>query len=187
MNFSPLFWEHKYLIADIFHIFNRLRQNLGWLGILVSSIPWKISVSTFSESTSFFIADIWDISCRVATKFCMVRGLANEHFSRMQWTSILGSGETMRQHMHQSFADTLVPVPTHCLNMAALPFYLSRFNQIANRIAVLQVEFFIIPVRSFESFRSRFKSWICPSLLSRLLVNFDYKKQFCRSRRCAHT
>ena len=28
----------------------------------------------------FLIADISDASCQIATKFCMVRGLANGHF-----------------------------------------------------------------------------------------------------------
>jgi len=53
--FCPLFLGAQVLISDISHIFNRLRQNLGWLWTLVS-IPWKILVNFgpfFSGSSNF--------------------------------------------------------------------------------------------------------------------------------------
>ena len=45
VNFDSLFTGAQIFDCGFLPHFNRFRQNLGWLGALVSSIPWKIWVN----------------------------------------------------------------------------------------------------------------------------------------------
>ena len=60
----------------------------------------------FWEHT-FSIADISDTFCRIATKFCMVRGLASGHIFPNLVNFILESGDAICGDMHQLVTDAL--------------------------------------------------------------------------------
>jgi len=67
-----------------------------------------VTLAYFFWEHKFLIADILDTSCRIATKFCMVRGLANGYFFSEYgelsfWGPAMPYGDT-----HQSVTDVLV-------------------------------------------------------------------------------